>query len=88
MGQQVFRQMFASPRALYVSAGILAIMGSVPGMPHLAFLSLASLAGGLGWWISQRAQKRQAQSAAQEREASRKPEPTPEESRELRNNFV
>ncbi len=83
MGQQVFRQMFASPRALYVSAGILAIMGSVPGMPHLAFLSLASLAGGLGWWISQRAQKRQAQSAAQEREASRKPEPTPEESREL-----
>ena len=81
MGAQVFRQMFASPRALYVSAVILAIMGSVPGMPHFAFISLALVAGGIGWYISR--QKKLAQAQAQ---AAEKPEQKPkaaEESREL-----
>ena len=54
MGRQVFRQMFGSPRALYVSAGIIGLMGVVPGMPHFAFLSLAAGAAYLGWWIQQR----------------------------------
>lgn len=67
MGQQVFRQMFASPRALFVSALILGIMGSVPGMPHFAFLSLAAVAGGIGWYIVKQEEKRkqaQAEEAA------------------------
>ncbi len=34
MGKQISRQMFASPKALAVAAGIMAIMGIVPGMPH------------------------------------------------------
>lgn len=55
MAEQVYSQMFASPKALYVSAGILALMGAIPGMPHLAFLSLAAVAGGLGYLISRRA---------------------------------
>ncbi len=45
MGQQVFRQMFAGPRSLGVAAGILFVMGIVPGMPHTAFLGLATIAG-------------------------------------------
>ncbi len=45
MGTQVFRQMFAGPRALGVTAGILFVMGIVPGMPHVAFLGLATLSG-------------------------------------------
>ncbi|MFT4860979.1 MAG: flagellar biosynthesis protein FlhA [Pseudohongiellaceae bacterium] len=45
MGQQVFRQMFAGPRSLGVAAGILFVMGMVPGMPHMAFLGLATIAG-------------------------------------------
>lgn len=45
MGQQVFRQMFAAPRSLGVAAGILFVMGIVPGMPHTAFLGLATVSG-------------------------------------------
>lgn len=41
VGAQVIGQMFASPRSLGVSAMILFVMGIVPGMPHVAFLTLA-----------------------------------------------
>lgn len=46
MGAQVVGQMFATPRSLGVAAGILFVMGIVPGMPHFAFLALALAAGG------------------------------------------
>jgi len=45
MGEQVFGQMFASSRALAVSAGLLLLMGLVPGMPHTVFISAALIAG-------------------------------------------
>ena len=45
MGQQVFGQMFGSVRALSVSAVLLLLMGLVPGMPHVVFLSAAAIAG-------------------------------------------
>ncbi|WP_300424695.1 flagellar biosynthesis protein FlhA [uncultured Thalassolituus sp.] len=45
MGQQVFGQMFGSVRALAVSAGLLLLMGLVPGMPHTVFISAAIIAG-------------------------------------------
>ncbi|MDD1013174.1 flagellar biosynthesis protein FlhA [Pseudomonas rubra] len=46
MGNQINRQMFDSPKALAVSAGIMIVMGLVPGMPHFAFLSLGLVAAG------------------------------------------
>jgi len=51
MGKQVFEQMFASPRALYIAAGVVGSLGLVPGMPNLVFLSLAGLmaASAYGW---------------------------------------
>ncbi|HEY7771548.1 MAG TPA: flagellar biosynthesis protein FlhA [Marinagarivorans sp.] len=51
MGNQVTGQMFASPKALGIAAFILAIMGSIPGMPHFAFLSLAAVCGFLAYYI-------------------------------------
>ena len=54
MGEQVAKQMFSSPKAPAVSAVILTIMGVIPGMPHIAFLSLAAIAGGLAYMIQQR----------------------------------
>lgn len=41
MGQQVLSQLFKNPKSLGVTAGILGVMGIIPGMPHFAFLSLA-----------------------------------------------
>ncbi len=45
MGEQIFDQMFHSPRALAVTSGILMIMGAIPGMPHISFMGLAILCG-------------------------------------------
>jgi flagellar biosynthesis protein FlhA len=51
---QVFSQMFDSPKALAVTAFILFIMGSIPGMPHVSFLGLALIAGALAFYIHYR----------------------------------
>ncbi|MFC5696447.1 flagellar biosynthesis protein FlhA [Pseudomonas sp. GCM10022186] len=65
MGQQVNRQMFASPKALAVSAAILIAMGLVPGMPHVSFVGLGLIAAGGAWWIWQK-QKKAKEEAVQE----------------------
>ena len=59
MGAQVNRQMFASPRALAVTAAVMIAMGLVPGMPHFSFISLGLVAAGAAYWIAnkQRATK-------------------------------
>ena len=51
MGSQIVRQMFGSSKALYVAAGVMTIMGIVPGMPHFSFLSLAACLGGLAYFL-------------------------------------
>ncbi len=51
---QIFTQMFDSPKALGVAALILFLMGSIPGMPHVSFLGLATVAGGLAYYIHHR----------------------------------
>lgn len=57
MGQQVSRQMFASPKALAVSAAIMIAMGLVPGMPHFSFISLGLVAAGAAYWIANKQRK-------------------------------
>lgn len=51
----VRRQMLASPSVLYTVAGILFVLGLVPGMPHLAFFSFAALIALVGWAVSRNA---------------------------------
>ena len=46
VGQQVMGQMFRNGKALAVTAGIVGILGLIPGMPNLVFLFIAS---SLGW---------------------------------------
>ncbi len=57
MGKQVVGQMFTSPKALAVAAIMLIVMGSIPGMPHLAFLGLGLLCAGLAYYIHWRKQQ-------------------------------
>ncbi|WP_408033923.1 flagellar biosynthesis protein FlhA [Thalassolituus alkanivorans] len=51
MGQQIFGQMFASSRALAVAAGLMFMMGIVPGMPHGVFLGAALIAASVAYFI-------------------------------------
>ena len=43
MSAEVTRQLTANPRVLFVAAGVIGLMGIVPGMPNLVFLSFALL---------------------------------------------
>nr|WP_145547557.1 flagellar biosynthesis protein FlhA [Variovorax boronicumulans] len=49
IGKQIVAQMFDSPRALAITAGILALLGLVPNMPHVVFLGVASVLGYMAW---------------------------------------
>jgi flagellar biosynthesis protein FlhA len=45
MGGELGKQLFGNSKALGVAAGLLGVMGLVPGMPHFAFLLIAAIAG-------------------------------------------
>jgi flagellar biosynthesis protein FlhA len=77
MGRQLFRQ----PKALGVAAGLLGVMGLIPGMPNIAFLTMAGIAG-YGAHIL--AKRRDAAKAAQDAKAAAPTAPIPSpEAREL-----
>jgi len=65
IGQQMMGQLFSNPNVMFITAGILTLMGLIPNMPHVAFLLLAAIIGGVGWALYQRQQRDQA-SAAEE----------------------
>jgi flagellar biosynthesis protein FlhA len=54
MGGELTRQLFGRPRALGVAAGLLGVMGLVPGMPNVAFLSIAALCGAAAYTVRKR----------------------------------
>ena len=47
-------QIFGRPQTLFVAAAVLGSLGLIPGTPHLAFLTIAAVLGGLGFWLMQR----------------------------------
>ena len=54
MGSQILTQMFENPRALGVTAAVMGILGVIPGMPNLVFLSLACASGYGSYSIARR----------------------------------
>ncbi len=53
MTEQATSQL-SNPSALFMAGGILALLGLVPGMPHLVFLTLALACAALGWQVMKR----------------------------------
>ncbi|MBL8481363.1 MAG: flagellar biosynthesis protein FlhA [Rhodocyclaceae bacterium] len=54
LSQQMLGQVFADPRVLVLTAGILGVLGLIPGMPNLVFLLLAGALGGGAYMIDKR----------------------------------
>lgn len=46
VGSQLTGQLFSNPQVLFLTAGIVGLLGMIPGMPNLAFLLIA---GSLAW---------------------------------------
>ena len=59
-----------NPMAMFVAGGILLLLGLVPGMPHMVFLTLALAVVGLGIMLSKGANKISAQNDADSLRAS------------------
>jgi flagellar biosynthesis protein FlhA len=55
IGGQMMGQLFAKPEVLYITGGIIAGMGLIPGMPNLVFLLLGGVLGGSGYLLAKRA---------------------------------
>ena len=53
MTEQAVTQL-SNPTALFIGAGILTVLGIVPGMPHMVFLTLGLATGGLGLMVIQK----------------------------------
>ncbi len=65
VGRQLLGQLFTHQRVLAITAGILGLVGLVPGMPHLAFLGAAAVLGGVLRWQRRRQQEAAAQALAE-----------------------
>ena len=56
LSQQLVSQMFMRPQVMFIVASILALLGIIPGMPHVAFILIAAAFAGVGYAVSQRQQ--------------------------------
>ncbi|AMC36849.1 flagellar biosynthesis protein FlhA [Janthinobacterium sp. B9-8] len=64
LSEQILGQMFSQPQVMYVTAGVLGVLGIIPGMPHMAFLLMAFILGGIAWQLDQRNRTNALQTAA------------------------
>jgi flagellar biosynthesis protein FlhA len=79
MSQQIMGQVLGQPRALGVTAGILTLLGIIPGMPNLVFLGMAGACAAGAYTLRARRASQKAAAAA----APAKPAAVPAEQREL-----
>ncbi len=70
MGQQLFSQLLGRPQALAITAGIIGLLGLVPGMPHVAFLLLAAALGYGAYYLAQQQAQAQAKPVATQASAA------------------
>lgn len=54
IGGQLITQLFENPRVLTVTASIVGGIGLIPGMPHLAFLALGGMLGGMAYSVKKK----------------------------------
>lgn len=67
VGQQMVGQLFNNPRVLLLSAGVIGLLGLVPGMPNLVFLLFTAMLLGLAWWLRGKTDKAPVESVTLEK---------------------
>ncbi|WNN42712.1 flagellar biosynthesis protein FlhA [Winslowiella toletana] len=72
VGEQMVTQLFNNPRVMLLSAGVLGMLGLVPGMPNLVFLLFTAALLGLAWYMrgKEMAPKATPQAVAKPQESS------------------
>ena len=50
LSADITTEMFSSPKVMFLVAGLLLVMGTVPGMPTIPFFLVAAALGGYGWY--------------------------------------
>jgi flagellar biosynthesis protein FlhA len=75
LNEQLMSQMFSKPQAIFLSAGILTLLGILPGMPHVAFLLMGAALAGIGYWILQKDRETAARTAVEATPAPAASEP-------------
>lgn len=55
VGSQIASQVFRSPRTLAITAGVIGLLGIIPGMPHVVFLLISAGLGFAAWRMHQAA---------------------------------
>lgn len=53
IGGQLTTQLFSNPRVIYVTAAIVGGMGIIPGMPNVAFLTLATFLAAIAYMVEE-----------------------------------
>jgi len=64
IGSMIGRQVFGSIKSLAITAGVIGLLGVIPGMPHLVFLLIASALGYAAWWLRRKEQAAEAAAKA------------------------
>ncbi len=83
MGRDMSGQLMGQPKALWISASVLALLGIVPGLPLIPFLTLALIIGSLGFLLIRQEKKTPETAATTESDDEEAPKKSVTESEEL-----
>jgi len=64
VGAMIGKQVFGSTKAVGITAGLVGVLGLIPGMPHVVFLLIAGGLGYLAYWMKEKEAKAKAAEAA------------------------
>jgi flagellar biosynthesis protein FlhA len=65
VGEQMVGQLFTSPRVIVLAAGVIGMLGMIPGMPNFVFLLFTVTLLAIAWWLRGREGETKKSSAAQ-----------------------
>lgn len=51
LGQDILQQLFKNPKTLATAAGVLLLLGLIPGLPHLPFILIAIVSGAVAYLL-------------------------------------